>query len=307
MSHRRDEPLWPKFMAGGLSCMTISAILNPMDVIKVRLQLQNQMHRVSIGHIHGIGSPYHGFFHAASKILHEEGFFGGLMKGITPSMIRELSYSSIRMGLYDPIKQLLQPGATSKDDFTLIQKILAGALSGAIGSSLLNPTDLVKIRFQSVLPGQSRVYKHTADAFYKIYNFEGGIRGLYKGMIPTTMRASVLTSAQLSSYDHTKRVLLRNGLMEDNVYLHLVASIISGLVTTTATNPFDIVKTRWMASLEKNLYKSPLDCFIKTVSNEGFIALLKGWVPNYLRLGPHFLLSLPLNEFIRRMLGAGSV
>jgi len=34
---------------------------------------------------------------------------------------------------------------------------------------------------------------------------------------------------------------------------------------------------------------------------------VKGWVPNYLRLGPHFIVSLPLAEFIRVKLGAESM
>ena len=50
-----------------------------MDVIKVRLQLQNQLAKAA-GGLHG-SSPYQGFFHAGLKILREEGYFGGLMKG----------------------------------------------------------------------------------------------------------------------------------------------------------------------------------------------------------------------------------
>lgn len=51
-----------------------------MDVIKVRLQLQNQLAKSAAGGMHG-AAPYHGFFHAGAKILREEGYFGGLMKG----------------------------------------------------------------------------------------------------------------------------------------------------------------------------------------------------------------------------------
>ena len=41
-----------KMVAGGLSCMLISAILNPMDVVKIKLQTQNQLGSVaSIGTI----------------------------------------------------------------------------------------------------------------------------------------------------------------------------------------------------------------------------------------------------------------
>src|SRR4051794_5946593 len=107
-----------------------------MDVIKVRLQLQNQLAKASLGHLHS-SSPYHGFLHAGKKIYLEEGYFRGLMKGyictlycvyrirqyipvqtehlcncvtytrFTPSMMREFTYSSLRMGLYDPVKQMV--------------------------------------------------------------------------------------------------------------------------------------------------------------------------------------------------------
>jgi len=301
-----SEKLWPKFLSGGLATSIMSAVLNPMDVIKVRLQLQNQLAKIPTGGFHLKESPYHGFFHAGKKIYLEEGYFRGLMKGFTPSMIREFSYSSIRMGLYDPVKKLVAgPKAKVKDDITLIQKIIAGALCGAMGSALVTPTDVVKIRFQSITPGQERPYKNTFDAFRKIYQNEGGLKGLYKGMGVTTLRASVLTAAQLPSYDHTKRVLLRNGYMDDNVYCHVFASFVCGLVTTTATNPVDIVKTRWMT--DKSRYKNPLDCFMKIILKEGPHAVFKGWLPNYLRFGPHFIISLPLYDFFRTLFGVDTL
>jgi len=299
-----NDSLWPKFVAGGVSCMIISFFFNPMDVIKVRLQLQNQLEKVSVAHFYGAQTRYHGFSHAAVTIIKEEGV-QGLMKGITASMIRELSYSSLRLGLYDPIKNFLAPNTKDKNDFTLMQKIMAGALSGAIGSSIVNPTDLVKIRFQKVRKGDPKPYNNTFHGFWSIFKNEGGLAGLYRGVLPTTLRASVLTSAQLSSYDHSKRLLLKHGYLPDGYYCHLAASIISGLVTTTATNPVDIVKTRWMG--ERQLYKGPLDVFVQIVLKEGPHALFKGWVPNYLRLGPHFIFSLPLYEFLRKQLGADSV
>jgi len=300
-----QERLWPKFFAAGLATSLASAAVNPMDVIKVRLQLQNQLAKVSMRNMYGgSANKYRGFIHAGATIYAEEGYFRGLMKGITPSMIREWTYSSTRMGLYDPLKTLIS-GSKSQDDITLLQKVIAGATSGAIGSAMVTPTDIVKIRFQSLKPGEERPYKNTFHAFYKIYKTEGGIKGLYKGIFPTTIRASVLTAAQLPSYDHTKRILLKRGYFNDNIYCHLTASIVCGLVTTTATNPVDIVKTRWMAN--QNLYKSPIDCFVKIVTKEGPHAVFKGWFPNYCRFGPHFLVSLPLYDFIRRMLGVGNM
>jgi hypothetical protein len=52
------------------------------------------------------------------------------------------------------------------------------------------------------------------------------------------------------------------------------------------------------------LYKNSFDFPYKLLMKEGPEAFLKGWLPNYLCLGPYFLVSLPLSEFIRKTLGA---
>jgi hypothetical protein len=68
-----------------------------------------------------------------------------------------------------------------------------------------------------------------------------------------------------------------------------------------------VIKTRIMVDARRELYRNPLDCIVKTLRQEGPTAFLKGWVPNYCRLGPHFIVSLPLAEYIRVKLGAGSM
>lgn len=242
-----------------------------------------------------------GFVKTFQRILATEGITG-LFRGITPSMLREASYSSIRMGLYEPARQFVAPD-TPISEISLWQKIVAGFFSGGVGSAIANPTDLVKIRFQARRPDQPKIYRHTLDAFTSIYR-EEGLKGLYKGVGPTTLRAAVLTSAQLSSYDHTKVILRRMNILPDGPYIHLIASIVAGLVTTTATSPVDVIKTRVM-NASHGEYSGPVDCLLKLLRNEGPRALFRGWVPNYLRLGPHFIISLPLYEQIRALLGAG--
>jgi hypothetical protein len=217
-------------------------------------------------------------------------------------MMREASYSSIRMGLYEPVRKLVAPGQPLSE-ISLWQKIVAGFVSGGVGSALANPTDLVKIRFQARRPDQPAIYKHTFDAFAQILRTEG-IKGLYKGVGPTTLRAAVLTGAQLSSYDHTKVILKRLNILPDGPFIHFLASFVAGLVTTTATSPVDVIKTRVMNATHGE-YTGPVDCLLKLLRTEGPRALFRGWVPNYLRLGPHFIISLPLYEQLRALLGAG--
>ena len=320
MSVTGHENIEIKLLAGGLSCMFISAVLNPMDVVKVVLQTQSQLKSIE-HHAHPVSdfllhpsrslyanARYHGTWHALKSIYREQGYGRGLMKGITASMLREASYSSIRMGLYDSIKVLLAPHGTTKEEFSFAQKLIAGAGSGALGSFIATPTDLVKIRFQSYSPRHPNPYKNTFAAFYHIIKYENGIFGLYKGALPTITRATVLTGMQLSTYDQSKRLLLRSGYFHDNPTLHIVSSIISGLLTTTIVSPIDIIKTRIMTdnTSTNRLYKSSFDCAYKLLMKEGPEAFLKGWLPNYLRLGPHFLVSLSLAELIRKSLGADS-
>ena len=66
---------------------------------------------------------------------------------IAASMLREASYSTIRLGAYEPFKELL--GAHNPANTPIWKKIVAAASSGAIGSAVATPTDLVKIRLQA--------------------------------------------------------------------------------------------------------------------------------------------------------------
>ena len=140
----------------------------------------------------------------------------------------------------------------------------------------------------------------TFRAFSGIYS-EGGFQSLYKGTLPTTVRAALLAAAQLASYDHTKFVIKSNGLMEDGVPLHVVASLVSGFSATTAAAPADLIKTRVMADRSVSVAA----CIAKTWRAEGLRGFFRGWTPSYLRLGPHFIIAFPLYEQVRNAMGLG--
>jgi hypothetical protein len=79
-----------------------------------------------------------------SKIAREEGL-RGLYRGYSAAMVREMTYSSIRFGMYEPIKIAIGAGDR---DAPMWKKILAGLSAGAFAASIMSPTDLVKIRMQ---------------------------------------------------------------------------------------------------------------------------------------------------------------
>jgi solute carrier family 25 uncoupling protein 8/9 len=84
----------------------------------------------------------------------------------------------------------------------LYQKVIAGLITGAIGISVANPTDVVKIRLQaqgSMKPSERR-YTGTLDCYRKIIAADG-VPGLWVGIIPNIMRNSIMNAAEIASYD----------------------------------------------------------------------------------------------------------
>ncbi|KAG0267778.1 hypothetical protein DFQ27_008275 [Actinomortierella ambigua] len=243
-----------------------------------------------------------------------------LLAGLAPAVLRESIYSTIRFGSYDLFKGLysgMGAGLRGGEETSTMVKLGAGLTSGMVGSVIANPTDLIKVRLQAHSPSGKPRYHSIADACRSIY-IEEGLPGLYRGVVPTAARAMVVTASQLASYDTTKHWLL--GLksstgqryFSEGYGVHFLASTIAGLVCSISTSPIDTVKVRYMnqqfnAQGKGNLYSSALDCVIKTMRNEGPLALYKGFLACWMRLGPHTLLSLMIFEKLRSLVGMNPV
>jgi hypothetical protein len=208
------------FVAGGL--------LNPIDVIKIRMQ----------NHSPAYPWPERGVLASGRRILREEGL-RGLERGLSATLMREILYSTIRMGAYEPILHMINHNGNAEYPSPAI-KFLSALLSGAIGAALANPTDLVKVQIQATMPGGTATplpYSGAIEGFRYIYR-NHGVQGLFRGATPTMARAAVLTSAQIGSYDSIKNNILRQHFgVNDGYQLHFGASLLAGLITTTASNP----------------------------------------------------------------------
>lgn len=51
------------------------------------------------------------------------------------------------------------------------------------------------------------------------------------------------------------------------------------------------------------LYSSTLDCFWKTLRSEGPLGLYKGFIPVWMRIGPHTIITFFFYEQFRKALG----
>ena len=73
-------------------------------------------------------------------------------------------------------------------------------------------------------------------------------------------------------------------MQSEDVKTHLGASVGAGFVATTVCSPFDVVKTRLMSGEGKEGLGVLLGRVWRT---EGVGWMFRGWVPSFVRLGPH--------------------
>lgn len=143
-------------------------------------------------------------------------------------------------------------------------------------------------------------YKHVFDGFRHVYA-EGGLRTLFAGFLPASVRGCLLNIGQIVFYDEVKFFLLRRGLFDDTPRLHFVASLVAGGAATMLTQPVDVVKTRVMNA--KPGEYSGLGDVIRSVARAGPMGFFKGFIPAFVRLGPHTVLMFLILEQLRLNFG----
>eukprot|EP00823_Brevimastigomonas_motovehiculus_P009338 TRINITY_DN9002_c0_g1_i1.p1 TRINITY_DN9002_c0_g1~~TRINITY_DN9002_c0_g1_i1.p1 ORF type:complete len:305 (+),score=45.67 TRINITY_DN9002_c0_g1_i1:56-970(+) len=289
------SPLMKKvtpFATGGLASCTAVACVQPIDLVKVRLQLSGELGQGKL-----VKSP----FKMASMIYSAQGI-KGFYTGLSAALMRQLVYGTLRMGSFRMINDKLQ---TPGQPVSVWKGLVAGLAGGAIGSVCGNPFDVSLIRMQSdlTLPKeQRRNYTGVFNAVRRIGN-EEGIKGLWKGAGPTIARAMVLAAAQLATFEKSKEIC--SASFGHNFGSITLAAFISGFFTAGASLPFDFIKTRVQKqkadATGKMPYTSSLDCVRKVAKSEGVFAFYKGFGAYYMRICPITLILLVSMEFYNKI------
>lgn len=291
---RKSIPNYTRFVMGGLSGMAATCFVQPLDLVKTRMQMSGA---------EGAVREHKTSFHAVVNIVRKEGFFG-VYNGLSAALMRQATYTTTRLGVYTSLYEKFKGPDGQQPNF--LMKCALGIIAGAVGAFVGTPADLSLIRMTADgrLPlAERRNYTSVFNALKRIAT-EEGFTALWTGCIPTMTRAMVVNAAQLATYSQSKQFILGTGYFEDNIICHFTASMISGLATTYASMPVDIAKTRI-----QNMkiidgvpeYKNGFDVIARVVRNEGFLALWKGFTPCYMRIGPHTVLTFIFLEQLQLM------
>ncbi|XP_020845245.1 dicarboxylate carrier SLC25A8 [Phascolarctos cinereus] len=286
-----------KFLGAGTAACIADLITFPLDTAKVRLQIQGESQRAI--RASSAAAQYRGVMGTILTMVKTEGP-GSLYNGLVAGLQRQMSFASVRIGLYDSVKQFYTKGS---EHAGIGSRLLAGCTTGALAVGIAQPTDVVKVRFQAqARAGSSRRYQGTMDA-YKTIAREEGLRGLWKGTSPNVARNAIVNCAELVTYDIIKDAILKAHLMTDDLPCHFTSAFGAGFCTTIIASPVDVVKTRYMNSAAGQ-YASAGHCAFTMLWKEGPQAFYKGFVPSFLRLGSWNVVMFVTYEQLKRALMA---
>ncbi|KAG5354911.1 Mitochondrial dicarboxylate transporter [Yarrowia sp. B02] len=271
------------FWYGGFASVVAGVFTHPLDLAKVRLQTAKTRGQ--------------GLFGTLVNVVKHEGITG-VYSGLSASMLRLSTYSTMRFGMYEYLKESIAPyyyNPHKRDQnppmYVLLPiSVIAGISGGIVG----NPADIINIRMQndqSLPKDQRRNYKHAFDGLWRMYK-EEGVRAMFRGLGPNCTRGVLMTSSQMVSYDSFKAVLVNHlGMNPDKKSTHFAASLLAGLMATTVCSPVDVVKTRIMNAHAHHSKDSAFTIFFKALKQEGPLFMFRGWLPSFVRLGPQTILT----------------
>ncbi|KAJ5671822.1 hypothetical protein N7507_000949 [Penicillium longicatenatum] len=283
------------FINGGLSGMTATAVIQPVDMVKVRLQLAGEGAKTG---------PRPSAFGITRDII-AAGKFQDLYTGLSAGLLRQAVYTTARLGLFDTFIKTLNANAESANrKVTFAERAAAGLTAGGIAAMIGNPADLALVRMQSdgLKPAAARAnYRSVFDALARIPKAEG-IGALWAGALPTVIRAMALNMGQLTFFAESKAQLKQHtSLSAQNQTF--AASAIAGFFASFLSLPFDFIKTRLQKQTKDPKtgqvpYRGVLDCARKVVAEEGWMRFYRGFGTYYVRIAPHAMVTLIVADYL---------
>ncbi|KAG8377045.1 hypothetical protein BUALT_Bualt09G0127200 [Buddleja alternifolia] len=267
-----------KALSGSLGGVVEASCLQPIDVIKTRLQLDRT-------------GSYKGIIHCGSTITKSEGV-RALWKGLTPFATHLTLKYALRMGSNAVLQSAFKDSQTG--NLSHHGRMLSGFGAGVLEALVIvTPFEVVKIRLQQQrgLSPELLKYKGPIHCARMIIR-EEGLLGLWAGAAPTVMRNGTNQAAMFSAKNAFDG-LLWNKHEGDGKALLPWQSMISGFLAGTAgpicTGPFDVVKTRLMAQTRSDgglKYRGMFHAIRTIYAEEGLRALWKGLLPRLMRIPP---------------------
>lgn len=293
--------------AGSISGAISRTVTSPLDVIKIRFQVQLEpttSFALLSKNVYG-ASKYTGMFQASKDIFREEGL-SGFWRGNVPALLMVMPYTAIQFMVLHKVKTFASGSSKSEDHIHLSPYLsfMSGALAGCAATVGSYPFDLIRTILAS--QGEPKIYPNMRSAFVEIMNTRG-FRGLYAGLSPTLVEIIPYAGLQFGTYDSFKRWTMAWNARWSSDATHpeeslssfqlFLCGLAAGSCAKAVCHPLDVVKKRFQieglrrhprygARVEARAYRNMYDALKRIMQQEGWAGLYKGIVPSIVKAAP---------------------
>ncbi|KAF9622153.1 hypothetical protein IFM89_030011 [Coptis chinensis] len=256
-----------EFVAGGFGGMAGVISGYPLDTLRIRLQQPTNTRSASS---------------LLRSIISSEGPLS-LYRGMTAPLASVTFQNAMVFQVYAVLSRAFHSSFTNCDPPSYKCVALGGVGTGALQSLMLSPVELVKIRLQLQVCQQDNHQKGPLSVAKDIF-IRQGIRGMYRGLTITVLRDAPAHGVYFWTYEYTREKLhpgcRKSG--QESLKTMLFAGGLAGVASWMCCYPLDVVKTRLQAQSQTSIdhlkpkYSGILDCFRKSVLEEGYCVLWRG-------------------------------
>ncbi|KAJ3763575.1 mitochondrial carrier domain-containing protein [Lentinula raphanica] len=309
------------FVAGGCAGAASRTIVSPLERLKIIQQVQPRS---------SDAQPYKGVWRSLVRMWKEEGL-RGYMRGNGINCLRIVPYRQFTT--YEQLKKFFTKHGSKELDTP--KRLASGALAGITSVCTTYPLDIVRARLsiatasipltksQSATASTMANLKpsvqngfHTSSHPYtpqeltmwgmtmKIVREEGGIRGLYRGLVATAFGVAPYVGINFAAYEVLRGIITPPG--KNSVTRKLTCGALAGSISQTLTYPFDVLRRKMQVTGMKSSalgvkYTGALDALFGIVRTEGVQGLYRGLWPNLLKVAPSIATSFFTYELVSHL------
>ncbi|EFR02300.1 mitochondrial deoxynucleotide carrier [Nannizzia gypsea CBS 118893] len=237
--HLKDEGNRTQVVAAGAIAGLVSRFcIAPLDVVKIRLQLQIHSLSDPLSHRDVKGPIYKGTVSTLFAIARQEGITG-LWKGNIPAEILYICYGGIQFTAYRSVTQLLHLLPPQHRIPGPVETFISGATAGGIATASTYPFDLLRTRFAA--QGNNKVYRSLVSSVRDIYCYEGA-GGFFRGVTAAVAQVVPYMGLFFVAYEALRKPLSTVDLPFGSG--DATAGMIASVLAKTGVFPLDLVRKR---------------------------------------------------------------
>jgi solute carrier family 25 (adenine nucleotide translocator) protein 4/5/6/31 len=279
-TYNKNQEFVINFFMGGISAAISKTCASPIEVVKMRIQNQDEMLKKGT-----LTKRYGGIMECGNRIVNEEGV-KSLWKGNFTNVVRYFPTQALNFAFKDYFKALLSYDKKKVGYWKWFAGNLAsGGAAGACSLLFVYSLDFARTKLtndvKSSKHGGKKQYNGLIDVYRQTLKTDG-IQGLYRGFVISCVGIVIYRGLYFGIFDTVTPSLPRS--IRDNFFVNFLVGWVITVFSGLTSYPIDTIRRRMMmTSGEAVKYKGSMDCMMTIVRSEGTLSLFKGAGANILR------------------------